>query len=148
VSYRPYLESGALRQMHGLPERGFDMLVTLLARICDDPYDPVFSAPTGVPRRRVADVGDFGFIVFVVDEPAGLVRVFLPRLDRLRPKSFGMGSKRTTTLDRLWLPFGAASLVREQRRCLGLLRCLRMAGLNPPAGGGPVRKRPSFLLGT
>jgi hypothetical protein len=60
VSYRPYLESGALRQMHGLPEQGFDMLVTLLARICDDPYDPVFSAPTGVPRRRVADVGDFG----------------------------------------------------------------------------------------
>ena len=32
------------------------MLVTLLARICDDPYDPVFSAPTGVPRRRAADV--------------------------------------------------------------------------------------------
>jgi hypothetical protein len=50
VSYRPYLESDALRQMHGLPEQGFDMLVTLLARICDDPYDPVFSAPTGVPR--------------------------------------------------------------------------------------------------
>ena len=76
VSYRPYLESGALRQMHGLPEQAFDMLVTLLARICDDPYDPVFSAPTGVPRRRVADVGVFGFIVFAVDEAAGLVRVF------------------------------------------------------------------------
>jgi hypothetical protein len=60
VSYRPFLESGALRQMGGLPEQAFDMLVTLLARICDDPYDPVFSAPTGVPRRRVADVGDFG----------------------------------------------------------------------------------------
>jgi len=44
VKYRPYLESGALRQMHGLPEHDFDMLVTLLARICDDPYDPVFSA--------------------------------------------------------------------------------------------------------
>jgi hypothetical protein len=52
VSYRPFLESGALRQMHGLPEQAFDMLVTLLARICDDPYEPVFSAPTGVPRRR------------------------------------------------------------------------------------------------
>jgi hypothetical protein len=76
VNYRPYLESGALRQMQGLPEQAFDMLVTLLARICDDPYDPVFSAPTGVPRRRVADVGDFGFIVFAVDEAAGLVRVF------------------------------------------------------------------------
>jgi hypothetical protein len=40
VSYRPHLESGALRQMHGLPEHASDMLVTLLARICDDPYDP------------------------------------------------------------------------------------------------------------
>ncbi len=58
MSYRPYLGSGVLRQMQGLPEQAFDMLVTLLARICDDPYDPVFSAPTGVPRRRVADVGD------------------------------------------------------------------------------------------
>ena len=53
MSYRRYLESGALRQMYELPEQAFDMLVTLLARICDDPYDPVFSAPTGVPRRRV-----------------------------------------------------------------------------------------------
>ena len=35
MSYRPHLESGALRQMHGLPEHAFDMLVTLLARICD-----------------------------------------------------------------------------------------------------------------
>ena len=76
MKYRPHLESGVLRQMHGLPEHGFDMLVTLLARICDDPYDPVFSGPTGVPQRRVADVGDFGFIVFAVDDTAGLIRVF------------------------------------------------------------------------
>ena len=76
MSYRPYLESGALRQMQGLPEQAFDMLVTLPARICDDPYDPVFSAPTGVPRRRVADVGDFGFVVFAVDEAAGLVTLY------------------------------------------------------------------------
>jgi len=76
VNYWPHLESGALREMHGLPGQAFDMLVTLLARICDDPYDPVFSAPTGVPRRRVADVGEFGFVVFAVDEAAGLIRVF------------------------------------------------------------------------
>jgi hypothetical protein len=36
----------------------------------------VFSAPTGVPRRRVADLASFGFIVFAVDETARLVRVF------------------------------------------------------------------------
>ena len=28
-----------LRQMYGLAEQAFDMLVTLLVRICDDPYD-------------------------------------------------------------------------------------------------------------
>jgi hypothetical protein len=76
VSYRPYLESRALRQMDGFPEQAFDMLVTLPARICDGLNDPVFSAPTGVPRRRVADVGDFRFVVFAVDEAAGLIRVF------------------------------------------------------------------------
>jgi hypothetical protein len=52
------------------------MLVALLARTCDDPYDPVFSAPTGVPRRRVADLGDLGFVVFAVDDDADLIRVF------------------------------------------------------------------------
>jgi hypothetical protein len=89
VSYRPYLESGALRQMQGLSEQAFDMLVTLLARICDDPYDPVFSAPTGVPRRRVADVGDFGFIVFVVDEE----NTCKPSGTQLKERSGGRRSK-------------------------------------------------------
>lgn len=60
MSYRPVLESGALRQMQDLPEQATDMLMTLRARICDDPYAPMFSAPAGVPRRRVPDVGDFG----------------------------------------------------------------------------------------
>jgi hypothetical protein len=49
--------------MQGLPSEAFDMLVRTLARICDDPYDPVFSAPVPpMPSRRVADLGDFGFI--------------------------------------------------------------------------------------
>ena len=39
------------------PPEAFDMLVRTLARICDDPYDPVFSAPVPpVPGRRVADL--------------------------------------------------------------------------------------------
>ena len=76
MSYRPHLEPSALRQMNGLPDDGLDMLVSLLSRICEDPYNPVFSAPTGMPRRRAADLGDFGFIVFAVDEEAGLIRVY------------------------------------------------------------------------
>ena len=63
MSWRPWLEDRALRQMQGLPSEAIDMLVRTLARICDDPYDPVFSAPVPpVPGGRVADLGDFGFI--------------------------------------------------------------------------------------
>jgi hypothetical protein len=77
VNWRPWLEDGALRQMQGLPSEAFDMLVRTLARICDDPYDPVFSAPVPpVPGRRVADLDDFGFIEFIADEAEGLVRVY------------------------------------------------------------------------
>jgi hypothetical protein len=77
LSWRPWLEDRALRQMQGLPSEAIDMLVPTLARICDDPYDPVFSAPAPpVPGRRVAELGDFGFIEFIVDETKGLVRVY------------------------------------------------------------------------
>jgi hypothetical protein len=59
--------------MQGLPSEAFDML----ARICDDPYDPVFSAPVPpMPSRRVADLGDFGFIEFIANEAERLVRVY------------------------------------------------------------------------
>jgi hypothetical protein len=77
VNWRPWLEDRALRQMRGLPSEAFDTLVRILARICDDPYDPVFSAPAPpVPGRRVADLGDQGFIEFILDDAAGLVRVY------------------------------------------------------------------------
>jgi len=63
--------------MPGLPSGAFDMLVRTLARICDDPYDPVFSTPVPpVPGRRVADLADFGFIEFIADEAEQLVRVY------------------------------------------------------------------------
>jgi hypothetical protein len=77
VSWRPWLEVHALGQMRGLPPEAFETLVRTLVRICDDPYDPLFSAPAPpVPGRRVADLGDFGFIEFLVDEALGLVRVY------------------------------------------------------------------------
>ena len=60
------------------------MLVRTLARICDDPYDPVFSAPVPpVPGRRVADLGDFGFIEFIADEAEQTGPRLLPRVDWL-----------------------------------------------------------------
>ena len=45
MTWRPWLEDRALRQMQGLPSEAFDMLVRTLARICNDPYDPVFIMP-------------------------------------------------------------------------------------------------------
>jgi len=77
MSYRPWLAEQALRQMNGLPGDAFDMLVSVLARVCEDPYDPVFSVPVGSePRRRVAELSDFGFVVFVIDEAARLLRIY------------------------------------------------------------------------
>lgn len=75
MSYRPELEESVLRQMTGLPPEAFDMLVRALSRICEDPYDRVFSAPAG-QGKRIAELGDHGFITFAVDDGAGLVRVY------------------------------------------------------------------------
>jgi hypothetical protein len=52
------------------------MLVTLLTRICDDPHDLVFSAPTGVSRRRVADGGDSGSSYSRSTKPVALICIF------------------------------------------------------------------------
>ena len=77
MSYRPWLEERALRQMGGLPPEAFDVLTRTLARICEDPYDRLFSMAVrdDDPRERMAELGDLGFVEFRVDEAAGLVRV-------------------------------------------------------------------------
>jgi hypothetical protein len=77
VSYRAYLEDRALRQMGALPDEALDVLVRALGRICEDPYDRLFSRAVrdDDPRERMAELGDLGFIEFRVDEAAGLVRV-------------------------------------------------------------------------
>ena len=77
MSYRPWLEERALRQMGGLPPEALDVLVRALARICEDPYDRLFSRAVrnDDPRERMAELGDLGFVEFRVDEAAGLVRV-------------------------------------------------------------------------
>ena len=57
--------------MTGLPADAFGILIRTLARICDDPYDRLFSMPTGGdPRERMAELGDSGFFVFTVDDDA------------------------------------------------------------------------------
>lgn len=77
MSYRPRLQPAVLRQMEGLPDGALGTLVRVLARVCDDPYERLHSAPLrNRPDRRMAELGDFGFIEFEVDEDAGLIRVY------------------------------------------------------------------------
>jgi hypothetical protein len=58
VSYRPWLEERALRQMGGLPAEALDVLARALARICEDPYDRLFSRAVrdDDPRERMAEL--------------------------------------------------------------------------------------------
>lgn len=78
MSYRPWLEDRALRQMGGLPLDVLDTLTRAMARICEDPYDRVLSMPVrdDDPRERMAELGDLGFTEFRIDEAAQLVRVY------------------------------------------------------------------------
>jgi hypothetical protein len=64
--------------MGGLPGEALDVLIERMARICLDPYDRMLSMPLsgGRPGARMAELGDDGFVEFVVDEAAGLVRVY------------------------------------------------------------------------
>lgn len=62
--------------MRGLPEDAFDTLVSVVARICEDPYDRLVSKPTAVDgRMRVAELDDGGFIEFMVDDAARQVLI-------------------------------------------------------------------------
>lgn len=78
MNYRPWLDGDALRQMSRLPPDAFDTLVRTMTRICDDPYDRLFSMAVRDedPQERMAELGDAGFIQFTVDEAAGLIRVY------------------------------------------------------------------------
>ena len=58
MNYRPWLEGDALRQMGGLPPDAFDVLARTMARICEDPYDRLFSLAVRDedPRERMAEL--------------------------------------------------------------------------------------------
>lgn len=53
-----------------------DVLVRALLRICEDPYDRLFSRAVrnDEPQERMAELGDLGFMEFWADEAAGLMR--------------------------------------------------------------------------
>jgi hypothetical protein len=77
VNWRAEPEGQALRAVWGLPPVAFDLLIETLVRICDDPYDRLFSKPlAGDPHERLAELGDGGFIEFAVDEAHGLIHMY------------------------------------------------------------------------
>jgi hypothetical protein len=62
--------------MAGLPDEAVEMLTQLMVRICEDPYDRLFSKAFGKDaRERMSELGDFGYVEFTVDEAAQLVRI-------------------------------------------------------------------------
>ncbi len=69
MSYRPWLEVSALRQMGRLPDEALYVLVERMDRIRLDPYDRILSMPVSdsSPAERMAELGDGGFIEFIVD---------------------------------------------------------------------------------
>ena len=92
--------------MGGLPPDAFDVLARTMARICEDPYDRLFSLAVRDedPRERMAELGDAGFIQFTVDETAGLVRVYDLVLDRLTADSLRSMSVACCPVNVCWRP--------------------------------------------
>jgi hypothetical protein len=68
VSYRPWLEEQALRQMSGLPDEALDTLARTMGRICEDPYDRLLSMAVrgDDSTERMAELGEAGFTEFKV----------------------------------------------------------------------------------
>jgi hypothetical protein len=60
-----------------LPAEALDVLIRALLRICEDPYDRLFSRAmrNDNPPERMAGLGDPGFMEFRADKAAGLMRV-------------------------------------------------------------------------
>ena len=61
--------------MGGLPPDALEVLVRTMARICENPYDRLFSMAMRDehPQERMAELGT-GIVQFTVDEAVGLVR--------------------------------------------------------------------------
>lgn len=54
----PWLEGDALRQIGGLPHDAFDVLARTMTRLCENPYDRLFSLAASRGRLHDASVVD------------------------------------------------------------------------------------------
>jgi hypothetical protein len=75
VTYKPDLSERALRQLGGFPETALGALAETIARVCDDPYDPLTTMSTDDPQVRRADFGDLGFVTFLIIDYALVLRI-------------------------------------------------------------------------
>lgn len=77
MSYEPRLDLAVSTQFRGLPEEALDLLVSVVADVCTDPYDRMTSMPLRDDGHlRMAELGDGGFIEFRVDDAVGIVHVY------------------------------------------------------------------------
>lgn len=76
MNWRPVFAESALRQLGGIPDEAMEALIATMRRVCEDPYDAVFSLPIADdPTERWAELGEAGFIAFVVRDSAQIVEV-------------------------------------------------------------------------
>jgi hypothetical protein len=77
VNWLPWYPFSVRVQLSGLPPEALDTLIELMIRLCTDPYDRMTSMPLPGPgRKRLAELGDRGWLEFTPDEDAGLLRVY------------------------------------------------------------------------
>lgn len=76
--FEPRFEGAALPAMGQMPPEALDVLVEVMTAVCSDPFDRLHSVPVHDDREdeRIAELGDFGFIEFRVDDSARTIYVF------------------------------------------------------------------------
>jgi hypothetical protein len=75
MTWRPWFMPSVIRQLGGLPPEVLEFLIPAMVEFCIDPFSRVHSKPLR-GDRRLAELGDFGWLEFEVDHEAGLLRVY------------------------------------------------------------------------
>lgn len=75
MTFRPDLSERALAQLGGFPKNAFDELIAIMARVCENPYDPLITRGTDDEQVRRADFGEHGFVTFLILDDVNVVRI-------------------------------------------------------------------------
>jgi hypothetical protein len=76
VSYEPVLSERVLSMLGGFPLDGLTELSQIMARVCEDPRDPLVAVPTEDADVWRADFSEGrGFVTYFIIDSANVVRV-------------------------------------------------------------------------